>query len=243
MKLNFDSKGSIAIPIAILIAGLLIGGAVLSRNLGGGNTNTAPSLGGGHNGSAQAPTNTGSRDIGFRVVGDDDHIQGNPDAKLSIVEYSDFECPFCSRFHPTLAKIVDDFPDDVNWVYRHFPLTSIHSRARGAAIASECVANLLGNDAFWSFADAMFANQSRLGSSFYEDTAVSLGANGDDFNQCVKSDEVDRQVGLDNNEAVGNGGRGTPFSILVRSDGSLFPFSGALPYEQVRSLVAQELNK
>lgn len=233
-----SNKGSIAIPIAILVTVLLIGGAILSRNLGAGNTNTSPTLSGGHGGGTASNSRPNS---GFRPVSENDHIRGNPDAKISIVEYSDFECPFCARLHPTLGRIVDEFGDDVNWVYRHFPLTSIHSRARAAAIASECVANLGGNDAFWSFADTLFVNQRSLGSKFYESTAVNLGIDRDEFTQCTKDRNIANEVSADNNEAIGNGGRGTPFSILVRADGRLFPFSGALPYEQIRAFVEEEI--
>jgi len=233
------NKGSIAIPIAILVTGLLIGGAILSRNLGGGNGDTSPSLGG-HGGGNTASAG-GSR-TGFRLASDDDHIRGNASAPVTIVEFSDFECPFCARFHPTLKRVVEESPNDVKWVYRHFPLSQIHSRARGAALASECVANLAGNDAFWQFADTMFGNQSNLGNKFYEETAKKLGVDEEGYSQCIKSKEVSAEVTSDLNEAVGSGGRGTPFAVMVTASGELFPFSGALPYEQIRSLVDQGLS-
>lgn len=85
---------------------------------------------------------------------DSDHIKGNKDAKITIVEYSDMECPYCQRFHPTMQQVIADYGDKVNWVYRHFPLTSIHPNAMNLALSSECVAELEGNDKFWEFVDS-----------------------------------------------------------------------------------------
>ena len=90
------------------------------------------------------------------VVSDQDHIRGNRGAKVTLIEYSDFECPFCARFHPTTLQILDEYGDDVALVYRHFPLDQIHPSARPAAIASECIAELGGEEAFWSFVDEVF---------------------------------------------------------------------------------------
>jgi protein-disulfide isomerase len=81
-----------------------------------------------------------------------DHIRGNKDAKIAVIEYSDFECPFCHRVHPTYKQIMDKYGDNVMWVYRHFPL-SFHQDAEPLAIGSECASELGGSDAFWAFAD------------------------------------------------------------------------------------------
>ncbi len=92
----------------------------------------------------------GGRAAAMRTVAKDrDHIRGNPDAPVTLVEYSDFECPFCKRFHPTVKRIVDEYGGRVRWVYRHFPLDEIHPvKARREAAAAECAAELGGNDAF-----------------------------------------------------------------------------------------------
>ncbi len=91
---------------------------------------------------------------------DQDHYKGSATPEIAIIEYSDFECPFCSRIHVTLEKIVSE-NDNVAWTYRHLPL-GFHAQAMPAAIASECVAKEEGNDAFWSFADTIFADQGIL---------------------------------------------------------------------------------
>lgn len=88
-------------------------------------------------------------------VTQDDHIRGNIDAKVVIIEYSDYDCPFCSRFHLSMSAIADKYdPSEVAWVYRHFPLESLHPNAPVIAQAAECVAKVAGEEAFWTFTDA-----------------------------------------------------------------------------------------
>jgi protein-disulfide isomerase len=92
----------------------------------------------------------------YRPVDQTDHITGSQNAKLTIIEFSDLECPYCKQVHPTIKQVMEKYSADVRWVYRHLPL-SIHPNALSAAVASECAAELGGNDAFWQFIDAIFA--------------------------------------------------------------------------------------
>ncbi len=105
------------------------------------------------NGTAGANANAALANM--PAVTADDNILGNENARIVLVEYSDFECPFCGRFHPTAKQVLDEFGDSVALVYRHFPL-SFHPNAQQAAEASECVAKEGGNEAFWSYADSLF---------------------------------------------------------------------------------------
>lgn len=89
------------------------------------------------------------------VVSEEDHAIGAVDAPITIIEYSDLECPFCQRAHPTIQSLVKE-NSDVSWVYRHLPLEAIHPTARPLAEGSECAAELGGNDAFWAFIDKVF---------------------------------------------------------------------------------------
>ena len=84
-----------------------------------------------------------------------EHVFGNPDAEVTIVEYSDFECPYCKAFNPTLKKIVAESNGHVNWVYRHWPL---HQHSFEKLVAAECVAKIKGNDAFWKYSDLLFGS-------------------------------------------------------------------------------------
>jgi len=90
------------------------------------------------------------------AISEKDHVRGNRSAKIKLVEYSDFECPFCQRFHLTAKQVLDEYGNDVAWVYRHFPLDQLHPKARPTAEASECVYELGGDEAFWKFTDEVF---------------------------------------------------------------------------------------
>ena len=90
------------------------------------------------------------------AVSGDDHLRGSAEARIKLVEYSDFECPYCQRFDVTMQQVMSEFGDEVAWVYRHFPL-SFHPQAQPAAEASECVAKLGGDEAFWNYADLLYA--------------------------------------------------------------------------------------
>lgn len=213
--------------IAILIIGVLIAGTILFVNY------YAPARG--------APDATDSTSI--RLPSASDHIVGSLNAPIILVEYSDLECPFCASIHPTLKRIVAESEGEVAWAYRHFPLENIHSQAQPAAVASECIAKLAGNDAFWTFVDSIFTNQREMSSAYYTQLAVGLGINPTAFKVCVASGEFDSAIDADYTEAVKNGGGGTPFTIVVGRDGAMVPFSGALPYAQIMAVIQTVSNR
>lgn len=206
------------IPAAIVIAGLLIAGAVMYGD------------------SDKEPESS------FRSVTSEDHIRGNPNASITLVEYSDFECPFCDRFHPTMQRVIQE-NDDVRWVYRHFPLSQIHPNAVSSAVASECVADLAGNDAFWQFADAMFENQGSLGQELYVREAGSLGINESDFLSCLNDDATADRVQADFSEIRGLGATGTPHTLVVVNGEIVNTLPGALPYDSVQGVLDQVKNQ
>jgi len=218
----------------VVAAGRIIAGAVFLS--GGSSNNNSGGSGGGLGNTAQYEENRG-----FRIPDGSDHIRGNLSASISVVEFSDFECPFCARLHPTLARIVEE-NNDVKWAYRHFPLSSIHSRAISSARASECIARLGGNDAFWEFTDAAFQNQRRLGDAWYEKIAASLGIGSEEFENCMNDKSVAQDVQKDLNEATGFGARGTPFVVVVAPSGKITTFSGALPYDSIVNIIQEARN-
>lgn len=170
-----------------------------------------------------------------------DHIRGNPDAPVTLIEYSDFECPFCKSFHSTVKKVVEDSKGQVKWVYRHFPLDEIHSKARKEAAASECSAELGGNDAFWKFADRFFevtASNNRTDiDRVLPKVARDIGLDEAKFASCLASGRHDGRVEEDHQNAVATGGNGTPWSVVVAKRGKTYSLSGAQPYATVKQLI------
>ena len=221
---------SLTIPVAIIIAGILIAGAVVYSK---GNDSSAQEV-------AQA---SGSTDA-VRPVSGDDHILGNPNAPVVIVEYSDFECPYCKRFHDTLNQVMDEYGKNgqVAWVYRQFPLDQLHPvKARAEAVASECAAELGGNDAFWAFADRLFEltlsnNQTDI-DTVIPKIADEMGLNSAQFEACRISGKYDKRVESDIANAIATGGQGTPWSVIIAENGRTFPLSGAQPYTSVKQLI------
>jgi len=222
------------IPGAILIGFALIAAAIFFS----GNTSPAPVAGNPTPGANQQEAQGGGE---VRPVDADDHIRGNPNAPIVIVEYSDYDCPFCKNYHETMSRVMDDYgaSGQVAWVYRHFPIEQLHPNAPVLSLASECVAELGGNDAFWSFSDLIFgereANQqtnvTKLG-----DYASRAGVNEIDFNACVESGELKNKVEEDFADAANAGAQGTPYS-LVLVGGQQGVINGAQPYEAVKQIL------
>jgi len=86
---------------------------------------------------------------------DADHIRGNKDADLVLVEYGDIDCPYCKQFQTTIKDVLSAHTDELAWVYRHSPIDSLHPTARAKAEASECVASISGNNTFWKYIDGL----------------------------------------------------------------------------------------
>lgn len=175
-----------------------------------------------------------------------DHVRGDKNAPLTIVEYSDFQCPFCSRFHPTMEQVMKDYAGKVRWVYRHFPL-SFHPNAQPAAIAGECAGQ---QNKFWEFADAMFLNQdanlegdAATAEAFYLSTAKALGLNMTKFDTCRKDPKILALVQADEQGGAGAGVSGTPGSFLIAQDGSVTSILGAQPYATVKAMIDAALAK
>lgn len=214
--------------IAILLAGVLIAGAIVFVNL----NPAQPAV------VAGEPTS----EVNVSPVTEADHLRGNAEAPIILIEYSDFQCPFCARIHPDLARIVDESNGGIAWVYRHLPLNSIHPEAMSAAIASECIAKQLGSEGFWQFADAIFADQDSMSAAAYVALAGRLGANVQEFSACTVSGEFDERIATHALEASQNGGTGTPFTVVVKGDLQV-PVSGALPYAQLKAVINSVKNR
>jgi protein-disulfide isomerase len=179
-------------------------------------------------------------------VSSKDHIRGNPNAPVKIVEYSDTECPFCKKFHESMKQVIGEYGKNgkVAWVYRHFPLDQLHSKARKEAEATECAAELGGNDKFWSYLDRLMevtpANNG-LDPAELPKIASYVGLDAVKFNECLTSGKYAQKIEEHVQNAVATGGQGTPWSIVIGKNGKKYPLSGAQPYESIKQLVQTAL--
>ena len=173
-------------------------------------------------------------------LNDKDHILGNKDANIVLVEYSDFECPFCKSFHPTMQQIKKDYGDKVAWVYRHYPLP-FHQNAQKEAEASECAFEQGGNDAFWKFGDKIFERTTSNGNGFalsdLGPLAAEVGLDQIAFQQCLDSGKYANHVKEDMDGGSKAGIQGTPGTIIIAKNGKKDLIGGALPLQSAKQQI------
>ncbi len=243
--MNEQKSNPYVIPLSIVISGVLIAGAIMYANDGGSGTlaQVGGAAAGNNNAAAPEDPSGGSLDA-LKPVSAEDRILGDPSAPVKIVEFSDFECPFCARFHATMLQAINEYGKDgrVAWVYRHFPLESIHPSARAAANGAECARELGGPSKFWDFANMVFERQSTgLSAGIFSKVASDIGLEGPAFSSCIESGKYDGLIDQHIQEAIAVGGRGTPYSIVISADGRTFPVNGAVPYASLKSTIEQAL--
>ncbi len=171
-------------------------------------------------------------------VTEDDWVRGNKDAKVTIVEFSDTECPYCKRFHPTMKKLIEE-NQNVKWVYKHFPL-NIHPKAEKEAEAAECAGAIGGADKFWAYLDRIFEitpGNNGLDLAELPNIAEYVGLDREEFQNCLDSGKYAQNVQDDLMEALDAGARGTPYLVILGPNGETIPVSGAVPYEQLDQFV------
>jgi protein-disulfide isomerase len=231
--------------LSSLVIFFVVGFFVLLGTVLGGSVNDSSEVAG--TGLSGTPTAEGtsdlsapSQEITLTPITDADWVKGGRDAKVSVVEFSDLECPFCQRFHPTMQRLIEEYDGQVNWVYRHFPLTSLHPKAPKEAEAAECAGELGGNDGFWAYVDRLFeitpANNG-LDASQLPEIAEFVGLSRSRFEECLNSGKYTQKVNEQYNQATSAGGRGTPYSVVVTQDGQKIPISGAVPFEQLKAVI------
>ena len=167
------------------------------------------------------------------VATEDSPSYGPADAKVTLVEFSDFECPYCQRFNPTLEQVKEKYPQDVRIVFRQFPLNNIHPKAQKAAEASLCAHD---QDAFWKMHDLLFEEQKDLDVEQLKEKAARLGLDAGTFDQCLDSGKYAAQVATDVKEGSSLGVTGTP-SIFVNGR----PLKGVVAFEEISRIIDQEL--
>ena len=215
-----NNKNFITTPVAIMVAGLFIALAVFFSGSSGG--------------SVATDTDKEMTGTIINKVTEADHIKGSLDAKVKVVEYSDVECPFCTRFYATMEQIVSEYEEgEVAWVYRHLPLEALHPNARLGALASECAKEQGGNDMFWAYTENLM-QAGGVSADGVIALASDMGLDVNDFNACLAEKRYDSKINKDIVDATSAGGSGTPFTVVIAENGRTFTISGAQPYNIVK---------
>lgn len=179
-----------------------------------------------------------------------DFIYGKPDAIVSIIEYSDFECPYCKQFSPVPMEVVDQMPNQVNLVWRNFPLQFHEPMASKEAAAAICAGQQNGNDAFWKFNEGIFKNTLTNGQGLPKSNnldpldalAKAQGIDIEKFKVCINSEAVQKQISADIEDGRNAGISGTPGVILVNHKTGIFTvLAGAVPVESLKDSVEKLL--
>jgi len=174
-------------------------------------------------------------------VGENEHKRGAKNPVVTIIEYSDYECPFCNRFHDTMTEVMDKYGDKVQWVYRHYPLTNIHPNAQQVSEVSECVAKYGSEDAFWKFTDAFYGRIAEDKTLSQEESLLALaqeiGVNKNKVKTCLDNGEMTDLVVEQRAGGQGAGISGTPGSVVISKDGQYELIPGALPADQVGTIL------
>lgn len=206
-------KNVLTVPIAIIVAGIIIGGAIFLSRVGPTKEIFSKQV-------EQALTDFTTA-ILLRPVSESDHVLGNPEASIVLVEYSDLECPFCKSFHKTMQTLLDQYGKDgkIAWVYRHFPL-EIHPRAQKEAEASECAFDLGGNEKFWTYVSKLFEitpSNNGLAPENLPKIAKQIGLDEEKFQSCLVSGKNADKIKADYDDGLRAGVNGTPHTILILS--------------------------
>jgi protein-disulfide isomerase len=220
-----------------LVAVVVIGGLFLFTGNGG-------VTGGTITGSAVQDPNAPTQPAGkISASIDDDAFIGDPNAPVTIIEFSDYECPYCGRHYTeTLPLLKSEYIDTgkVKLVFRDFPLTNIHPMAQPAAEAAECLRDAAGNDeAYFEYHDLIFTNQQLLSTSNLKAWAQQLGYNID---SCLDSGKFRSEVLKDAADAQSAGFGGTPGFLIMKSGASEgIPLKGAYPFASFQQIIEAEL--
>lgn len=239
------SNSLVTIPGAIIIAGAFVAIAIIWTH------KAPPSAVANTAGANQAAAVANAK---VPDVSGSDHILGNPNAPVKIIEYSDPSCPYCKAFYPTMTKVMQDYgaSGKVAWIYRSFPLDKpdengnvLHPNAGHESQALECAAALGGNDKFWAFANRLYditpsvtsESPQGLDQNQLPEIARFVGLDVVSFNDCLSSGQYKNKVEKQYLDGLNAGISGTPYSFIVTPSGSQIPLVGAQPYATVKSAI------
>ncbi len=236
VKVNKTVLFSAGFLIVGVIVGLTLGGFVnvsFSKKDNGGQValNNQPSA---NQPAANQPVAAQAPQITLTAA---DHLRGGKNAQVTIVEYSDFQCPYCKKHHPTMQRLIQEYGNKIAWVYRHYPL-SFHANAQISAEGSECASE---QGKFWEFADILFTKGQGDGTGLtppeLEQYAKDLGLNFSQFESCLASKKYASRVNADMASASAAGVDGTPANIILKKDGTTQLISGAVPFETLKAAI------
>jgi protein-disulfide isomerase len=172
--------------------------------------------------------------VRYEIPIDDDPVLGSDSAPITIVEFSDYECPYCRQWHSEVyTQLIDTYGDQVRFVYRDFPLESIHVNAKPAAEAANC-ANEQGY--FWDYHDKLFSMELGLSPEAYQEYASQLGMDEESFLECIESGRYQQEVQSDFDFAANLGVRSTPTFFI-----NGIAVVGAQPFEVFQQVIEKEL--
>jgi len=229
-----DSKQAMSVPAAIVIAGIVIAGAVYFSQVGPKVIPATPTV----DPSVALPSRPAS--LAIREVTSEDHVRGPENAKITIVEYSDFDCPFCKVFHQSMLQVLETYPNDVRWVFRHAPILQLHPNAPAMANASECAA-VQGK--FWEFTDVVFAEAPGSSGAILSNVelyATKAGiADIEAMQKCIVANEFTKKVQADLEDGMQAGSKqfGTPFNMVITKDGEKKQLGGGVPFAQLQAII------
>jgi len=216
--------------LLVIFAFLLIGGAIFW--IGKKSDKPTPSS----NDQPAATISTADKASILKIKSDDD-IQGSASAPVTIIEYADFQCPYCIQFDTTMQQVMAAYPTGVRWVYRHFPL-EFHQNAQISAMAVEAAGN---QGKFWEYADLLIsksqADGTGLNTSDLTGYAQSLGLDMTKFSADQNNSSLSDKISSDESDAKKLGIQGTPTSYLIDGKGNISDIAGALSFSDMKAKI------
>jgi len=239
-----QNKNTLTLPIAIIIAGIIVAGAIFFSK------------------DKEKPIVTNKDnvpEINLVPINNSDHILGNPNAPIKIVEYSDPSCPYCRMFRNTMRQIMNEYgaTGKVAWIYRHYTLDKpdangniLHPNANHEAQALECANQIGGNDKFWEYANRLYDitpsvtinSPQGLDQNQLPEIATYINIDKNKFRECLNSGKFKALVDQQYLDGVNAGASGTPYSIMITSKGKMIPINGAYPYSNLKTIIDSLLN-
>lgn len=222
-----------AVPIAIIAGFAMIALAIFFTNQKTEENSSRP--------SGQQNSEEVAKTTEVRPVGQSDYIRGNPNAPILMVEYSDYDCPFCKQYHATMNQIMDEYgvTGQVAWAYRQFPLIKLHPNAQLVSEAALCVGDIGKNEAFWKFSDMIFAERSvneQTNVTKLVQYAEASGVPVSEYKSCMESDRMKPELEAQITDGFNSGARGTPYTVLIVGNQQAI-INGAQPYTTVKGVI------